>query len=182
MKTLLALCALLALPVLADSVIVDEYDEFTDERQLYVAVVSYRDDQLATNADSILFKCHAGKPAVGIKSGDFSFHLGSTVEVKLRFDDNPYESTTYQYSNGTALKLDGRRMLTYAIASDRLIAKVGKSDTLRFDLRSARSDLREFHTRCAAWNNPDHGRLLSQPGEDESDEPIDITPGRHQTR
>ena len=133
----------------ADTLLVDTFDEFTDERELYVFTISDTGDQYG-------FMCSAnphleGKVSVMFKPTGFLFHLERTVKVKLRFDDSPYEEQTFLWGADAAIKLDGSRLLKQAIAHETLIAKVGDSDTMRFDLSSGRSDLVEFEKRCADW-------------------------------
>lgn len=79
------------------------------------------------------------------------FHLGNFAEAKLRFDENPYETVSMTYAKGRVYLKNGKRHLRKAMASDRLIAKIEDSDVMRFDLLSAKDDLKEFDRLCREW-------------------------------
>lgn len=49
-----------------------------------------------------------------------------------------------------AAKTNAHALLEQALRHDRLITKVGDSETMRFDLAAARLDLAEFKRRCDA--------------------------------
>lgn len=139
-----------AMPCFAGSYLVDTYDEFTDERILEVTVTSKRRGLLSGD-DMLHFWCRTGRPGMGLKPGSLRFHMGDTVDVRVRFDDLPYEDSVFDYARSTAVKFNGERELRAAASSARMIARVGNADTMRFDLWSAREDLAEFEKRCAAW-------------------------------
>ena len=161
-----ALAALTVLPGWADSYLRDSYDEFTDERILAVGVTTEKAG-LLSGPDVLVFSCVGGDVHAVLKPGGFNFHLGDTIEAKMRFDDKPYVEDVLRYGDSQAMKLYAQSMLGQAIGSDRLIAKLGKADTMRFDLASARSRLAEFDRRCAAWS--DGSRMLN-------DSPISVLP------
>lgn len=133
----------------AESMVIDQQDEFTDERELYVGITA--DDYSSFDPSALVFTCNEGDIAFAINAG-LLFHLESRIAVKLRFDSKPARDQRFIWNETTAVKTGGaRELLDEAIASDRLIAKVGDSDTLRFDLKSARENLMKFDQLCQQW-------------------------------
>ncbi len=162
MKTIIAAALALAVATASgESVISDTRDEFTDERQLLVAVTAeLNDDTLPKLGGSGLlsFKClKPGRSMVAIQPAGFVFHLSDGIKVRLRFEDAKARTETWRWSSKGKMALllrEGRRvrsLLAEAIQADRLIVKVGDTDTLRFNLADARTDLQEFLQRCDSW-------------------------------
>ena len=137
--------------VKAESRLYDEADEFTDERDLMVVLPAKNDGILD---GTLAFRCdkRGQRLMAAIKPG-FIFHVSDKVDVKLRFDDKPFRTMSFVWiwNADGAVRPDGAVLLENALASERLIAKVEDSDTLRFDLLAARKDLVEFKRRCDAW-------------------------------
>lgn len=112
------------------------------------------------NADALSFKCEEDGPmAILGPVGKIGLGSSDLIEGKLRFDSDPHEVDTFILLSGVGMVIKPKsyRLLQRAIQSERLIAKVGSSDTIRFDLLQARDDLKEFDRRCAEMN----GKLLT---------------------
>ena len=137
-------------PARAESRLIDQADEFTDERELFVGITS--DKYSAFNRAALIFSCRKGDIDFAITPGTH-FHFGDSIDVKLRFDSKPMKSEKFRWGVDTALKTGAKvsEWLLDALVSNRLIVKVGDSSTLRFDLEDARGHLEEFRRRCGQW-------------------------------
>ena len=80
-----------ALPyfAMAETILNDTLDEFTDERNLMVGIISDNDNPLGQK-DALVFLCKKGEILFAVRPGEWQFHIGDTINVKLRFDDLPH--------------------------------------------------------------------------------------------
>ena len=135
--------------------VIDESDEFTDERRLSVLVLSERDPRYA--GGSIRFRCRDDESFTGIDlrvSTDEgrSWPSVSYIPVTLRFDAQNaiVDDTSFETFGGALYSTDGEPLLKSALGSDRLLFRVALDPTMRFDLAAARPQLIEFKRRCTA--------------------------------
>ena len=139
------------LDCLASSKLIDSKDEFTDERKLLVGVVA--EEQSVFENRLVAFYCREGVPVLGVEPG-LMFHIEKSIQVKIRFDQKPMEpEMSFMWNDSMAIELNnGAQLLEKFLKSDRLIMKVGDSDTMRFDLRGVtRGNLLVFKERCEKW-------------------------------
>lgn len=163
MRTFIAtLSALVTTAVLADngSTVVDELDEFTDERRLSMLVFHKSVDGATDQSRFLRFLCDRGSNNIVVLFPNRSLASPSRgrlpfspfVQVKTRFDKDPGKQLNWYLIDAEVVSdVDFEWMLASALASDRLIVKVADSETLRFDLHSARPDLLDFKRRCVSW-------------------------------
>jgi len=131
----------------ARSFLYDEFDEFTDERELAVAM-----KEVGLSDGYLIFLCYKDRGMMAaIKPGDIMFHLEQEIEVNLRFDRDLAQTIAGKYENFYAFLFNGKELLNSALKASRLLAKVGKSKTMTFDLESARDHLVTFAKRCDQW-------------------------------
>jgi len=131
----------------ARSFLYDEFDEFTDERELAVAM-----KEVGLSDGHLIFQCHKDRGMiVAIKPGDIMFHLEQEIEVNLRFDRDLAQTIAGIYDDFIAFLFNGKKLLNSALKASRLLAIVGKSKKMTFDLESARDHLVTFAKRCDQW-------------------------------
>ena len=162
MKRLLAIGVAFALGTAsAESFLIDDRDEFTDERKLSIAILA--DDSgledMVFGPKAIGWMCdpleRLGRSVSMVVKPELMLHMESRVTVKLRFDDKESHERKFLWINETALDRNetAARWLHEALGAKRLIVKVGDTGTMRFDLETAQADLEEFKTRCDAWRD-----------------------------
>lgn len=142
---------------------IDELDEFTDERKLSIGLFHRSVDGQVDRSRYLRLLCSrgargivvlhvgAGTPVLGASRRE-RFLADRMPEVTTRFDADPATSARWIAVGDEAVSDDAfDRMLDSALASSHLIAKVESSQTASFDLVAARSDLADFKQRCEAW-------------------------------
>lgn len=153
-------------PALAVSKLVDELDEFTDERQLYFVLQLDNPEDFADRNRGLSFLCgltgvvpladnNMDEGAVQmLLMGDSSYRTaGAKAEVQLRFDTNPAESRDAFVVDQAAVILNADDLLDHTLNSSKFIIRVDNGTTMRFKLqRRDRSNLNDFVSRCDTKN------------------------------
>jgi len=148
--------------------LVDERDDFTDERFIYVLVGA--DERLpgvpeAGGVPTLAFYCEGA----GELESSLMFltvrGIGASVTVEYRFDrkkTREANATVFRHTEAygaierevkSVEFADATKLFESASTSSSLIVRISDSNrrtpTIRFDLESARPDLNEFERRCA---------------------------------
>lgn len=149
---------LIAVSSLGDSPLTDKLDEFTDERKLYIT--------LNTHDGTFSFGCAPPRVLAVLFSVDESRRTHTTIdpdapvigpiEVRIRYDDSPARIESWYFlepaaEGGGALREHADDLLLEAVSARRMIATIGNSEILMFDMLNVRDDLTEFKRRCDEW-------------------------------
>ena len=149
----------------ANTLLVNKLDEFTDRPILQLLIVPTE-----SGRGLIYFNCFA--PGVILQISDpVKWGVSQTlVDVRLRFDKTPTiedgwlwlpeSEETEDRATGRALVMGSPPavgLLSRAVESELLVAQVGGSARMRFDLKTANADLAEFLDLCPTIANTDKG-------------------------
>ena len=150
-----------------ESFIADTNDEFTEERSIHIYILPidndldetlqmFREFDLMDLAKDYYSKLHpfiafsCTKPMYFvIRTKEMLWRReGSTVDIKLRFDADPYISEDGLFGENIAGVTNAEWLLDKAISRNSLIAKMEDSETMHFDLLAARRNLTKFNELC----------------------------------
>ena len=123
------------------SAVVDELDEFTDERELSVVLFHKSAGGAVDRSRYLRLLCDRDSRDMMVLRANLGSPWRMMQVVTTRFDASPAQWVPMVFVDGEVVSHTAfDRILAAALTSDHLIAKVDVGEPVSFDLRSARPD------------------------------------------